>query len=284
MEQMLAKQKDKTAARRRRELILRLQAPQHLEGSRFAEHVPVEGFLQSQREPGFDGCDRLWKMDTAYGTIQMGYDPRRGHSFLFARVKTSLLDNASSAHERNLWETQMMREQKYGNENVAYESRRRADSTVLLYKNENKPWTQASVEPYLRRVNMGTLRKTLPFLARRETVQDRQAARQRAGTLALTLRRQMQNGEYSSMAATRADQMDNLREQETLSSLGVCMASQSLLFFRKINLAFDLQKAKMFEYYREQRRRRALVAEETVPVPQSEPGDVKNAGKNTSHK
>lgn len=263
----------------RRTQLARLAAPAHIVQNRFEEHARVEGYIQNRNVPDFYGCDRLWKMETIYGTIQLGYDPRRGHSFLFAHIKTSILDTAASSHEKNLWESQMMREQKRGNENIAYGARRRPGSATLLYKKENKPWTQASVAPYLRRVNMETLRKTMPFLGREAEQTQRGAAAARWRTLGETLRMQMQSGQYAEMADTRAQQLETQREQEELGALLARKGQQSLLFFRKVNLAFDLQKAKMFEYYREERRRRALVAQEGPAEPEMTPGDTTEHGK-----
>lgn len=256
--------------RARNETLTRLSAPQHIVQNHFSQHRRVEGYDQDRSVKDFYGCDRLWKLDTVYGTIQMGYDPRRGQSFLFANRKTSILDTAESSHERRLWEANMMRAQKTGNENVAYGSRRRAGSAVLLFKAENKPWTEASLAPYLHRVNMETLRTTMPFLDRQNETKQREenTAAQRA--LQQDLRARMLAREYAAMAGVRARQMNLLREEEQISAVLVRKAQQSLLFFRKINMAFDLQKAKMFAYYRAERSRRAKAAGAPVSAAQGE--------------
>jgi len=249
--------------RQRAEQLARLTAPQHIVQNRFTEHTRVEGYFQDRNVPDFYGCDRLWKMDTLYGTIQLGYDPRRGISFLFANIKTSIFDTAASAYQHNLWESSMMKTQKRGNQNLAYGSRRRENSATLLYKVENKPWSEASVAPYYRRVNLETLRKTMPFLDRGEQQQELQ----QNAAAARALQGQLRTDYLTPQAAVlRAGQMELLREREEIGAVRRRKQQQSLLFFRKINMAFDLQKAKMFDYYREERRRRALTVELVPPA------------------
>ena len=82
--------------REKREALARLTAPQHLTTTHFLEHRKVEGYEQDREVHDFYGCDRLWKLETVYGRVQMGYDPKKGQSFLFANLKTSIYNNAAS--------------------------------------------------------------------------------------------------------------------------------------------------------------------------------------------
>lgn len=265
----------------RRETSARLTAPQHLVTTRFEKHQKIEGYEQDRVVPEFYGCDRLWKMDTLYGRIQMGYHPGRGQSFIFANIKTSIFDTAPSAYQHRMKETQQMRALKTGTQNQAYSSRRWNNSAVLLYKAENKPWSEQSIAPYLRRVNLETLRKTMPFLDRSEAGQ-REESREERKRLEQQVRQSLREGNDRRTAELRLQERELSREQDALNALLIRKQTQSQLFFRKINIAFDLQKAKMFDYYRRMRNRRmqhademqaAAGTEETTPNVQNERRD-----------
>lgn len=245
----------------RKEAVMRLAAPAHITQNRFEEHAKIEGYFEDRTVPDFMGCDRLWKWDTLYGTVQMGYDPKRGQSFLFSNIKTSIFDTAASQEQRKMNDRQRMGQLKTGNQNRAFSARRRANSSVLLYKAENKPWTEQSVRPYLLRQNLEALRKTMPFLNSREEIFERQKA--------LARDRELSAGERPAApgerAEIRAERRELSRELDFLGALVWRKQAQSRLFFRKINIAFDLQKQKMFEYYRGRIAARRLEAENAVP-------------------
>ena len=244
-----------------RETDARLRAPQHLVTNRFEEHKKIEGYEQDRSVPNFIGCDRLWKLETQYGRIQMGYHPGRGQSFLFANIKTSIYDNAASAYQRRMKETQQMRTLKTGTQNIAYSARRWQAGAILLYKAENKPWSEQSIAPYLKRINLETLRKTMPFLDRSEE-KERAENREEKKRLEEKVRQSLRQRDNARTAELRLQERELSRRQDLLGALLTRKQTQSQLFFRKINLAFDLQKAKMFEYYRRMRSRRAQRAEE----------------------
>lgn len=244
-----------------RETDARLRAPQHLVTNRFEEHKRIEGYEQDRSVPNFIGCDRLWKLETQYGRIQMGYHPGRGQSFLFANIKTSIYDTAASAYQHRMKETQQMRTLKTGTQNIAYSARRWQAGAILLYKAENKPWSEQSIAPYLKRVNLETLRKTMPFLDRSEA-REREENREEKKRLEEKVRQSLRQRDNARTAELRLQERELSRRQDVLSALLTRKQTQSQLFFRKINLAFDLQKAKMFEYYRRMRNRRAQRAEE----------------------
>ncbi|MEG1777766.1 MAG: hypothetical protein RR209_02215, partial [Angelakisella sp.] len=88
--------------KKRKEQLARLTAPLHITQNHFTEHTSVEGYQEDRRAEGFFGCDRLMKMDSMYGTIQMGYSPRRKQSFLFANIKTSVFDTAASREHHRM--------------------------------------------------------------------------------------------------------------------------------------------------------------------------------------
>lgn len=258
-----------------REASLRLTAPQHIETTRFEEHRKIEGYQQDREVPDFYSCDRLWKLETSYGRIQMGYHPGRGQSFLFANIKTSILDTAAGAHQHEMNETQQMRALKTGNQNLAYSARRRRNSAVLLYKAENKPWSEQSLAPYLRRVNLETLGKTLPFLDRSEA-DALASARAEQRELSQSERENLLRKDSAGTAAVRLRRRQLSYQQNALAAVLARKYAQSQLFFRKINIAFDLQKAKMFEYYRRERERRAQTAPEMTGTEENGPDEARN--------
>ena len=243
-----------------KEKTARLTAPQHIVYSRFEEHAPVEGYEQDRDVADYYGCDRLMKLDTLYGRIQLAYDPKRGQSFIFANIKTSIYDNAASQYQRRLKENMMMKQLKTGNQNIAFSSRRRQNSSVLLYKMENKPWTEASVRPYINRVDLEALGKAMPFLKREEEMEERQKAREQRREIQDAIRTATSKGDEEQLRHLRAEDTALLHSMETIDAIIYRKAAQSLNFFHKANMAFDLQKQKMFEYYRNERERRRLEA------------------------
>ncbi len=242
------------------ELAARLTAPQHIVYTRFEEHAPVEGYEQDRDVADYYGCDRLMKVDTMYGRIQLAYDPRKGQSFLFANIKTSIYDNAASGYQRSMKENMMMKQLKTGNQNVAFSSRRMQNSSVLLYKMENKPWTEGSVKPYLLRVDLQALQKAMPFLQKEVEMEQRQTDMRRRKSYERNIRDAVLRNDAESVRMLRAMDTRTLHNMEHIDALIYRKAAQSQNFFHRINMAFDLQKAKMFEYYRNERERRKLEA------------------------
>ncbi len=233
----------------KRETLRKLTAPQHLTTTWFTEHRKVEGYEQDREVHDFYGCDRLWKMETAFARVQMGYDPKKGQSFLFANLKTSIFGNVASREQRKMDERQRMKTLKTGTQNLAYSARRRAGSTVLLYKMENKPWSEQSIAPYLGRVNLETLGQALPFLEHTEEG-ELASARQRYRSL-----------DKKADAGSRAEQTELSHWIDHLEAVRTLKEQQGRLFFRKMNIALDLQKARMFEHYRNVKAQRARAAQ-----------------------
>lgn len=279
--------------RDREELQNRLSAPQHIVYNRFEEHVRVEDFKQNERAADYYNYDRLMKLDTLYGRVQMGYHPGRDQAFLYANIKTSIYDSAPYAFQRSYMEIRGMKELKtgaYANQNVAWSSRRIANSSVILYKAQNKPWDESSVRPYLGRANLGALRKTMPFLLRSEEQQrrldllDEQAERKREIQEVLNGKRK--DGDFTqknaAVALLRAEQVAAEKQMENVEAVFSKKQLMSINFFHRINMSFDLQKAKMFDYYRAVRMERALKAENAAAVEDASGGRNKKKDTETT--
>ena len=249
-----------------REAYARLTAPQHITESHFLQHEKIEGFFENRDVPEFIGSDRLLKMDTIYGTIQLGYNPRKGQSFIFANIKTSIYDTAPYRHQRELKEYQMMRALKTGTQNQAFSAKRRGASAAILYKMEPLPWSRRSVEPYLFRANMQALEKTMPFLDRSGEVMRREDTVQELRKGQEKLREQLAGGDTDGMRATRAKGLELSARQDQLNALLYRKDAQRRLFFRKLNASLDMQKHEMFAYYRDIRLRGGVRAAETAPA------------------
>jgi len=247
-------QTHKTLTQRDTETYARLTAPQHITYSHFTRHQTVEGFHEWREVPEFAGSDRLWKMDTLYGTIQLGYNPRKGKSFLFANIKTSVYDSAALRHQRELKEYQMARYPKSGTSNTAYTAKRRAQSAVILYNMDPLPWSRRSVAPYLHTVNMEALRKTMPFLDKTREVWGREESAREQKRLQGEIASRMRERRYGEMAGPRARQTELAARQNDWESLIRRKDTQQRLFFRKMNAALDMQKKEMYAYYRDRRR------------------------------
>lgn len=255
----------------REELLARLTAPTHISESRFSEHEKIEGYQEDRSVPQFFGCDRLLKSENQFGSIQMGYDPKRQQAVLFARIKTSIYDNAASREHREMTDRQRMGEQKTATSNRSYVAKRRQNSAVILYKAENKPWSERSIAPYLKRVNTGALRKTLPFLGAGLERQERETLLQKQKLLLQNERASFLARNDNGVRAVRKEQRELKRVDEQLSSIIWRKERQSGLFFRRINLVFDLQKADMFAYYRSKAITHRVEAENVNPEkPQDE--------------
>lgn len=242
-----------TQIQKEKETYARLTAPSHVTLSHFSAHQKIEGYFENRDVPDFIGSDRLLRLDSLYGTIQLGYNPRKGQSFLFANIKTSILDVAPSRYQRELKEYQMMRGRKADTQNVAYTAKRRGNSAVLLYKMENRPWTRDSIAPYLRRMNMEALRKTMPFLDREVEYTDRQRTQEQGNALAAQLRESVGQQNHGETARIRGEQLRLGVRQNELSALIYRKDTQRWLFFRRLNYALDNQKQEMFAYYRNRR-------------------------------
>ena len=246
----------------------RLTAAEHLQTSHFSQHEKIEGYFENRDVPDFMGSDRLLRIDTAYGTIQLGYHPMKGQSFLFANIKTSIFDTSAARYQKELKEYQMMRAMKTQTPNMAYSAKRREQSAVILYKADNLPWSRRTVAPYLDRAHLGALKKTMPFLDLREEHAERASVQKNQRSLQEELRVHMARSQYSAMTALRARQTKLTEQENELAALIYRKETKQRLFFRRLHSTFDLQKQEIFEYYRNRR--------EKSQNREHDPGPVKN--------
>lgn len=237
-----------------RENFARLTAPVHMTLNSWEEHERIEGYYEFQNYGHLFSCDRLLKMETFYGKVQMGYNPNRARSFVFANMKTNIYDTVNSRYQKTMKEYQQRPEQKKGNENRAWVSGRWQNASVLLEKAENKPWSVRSMEPYFHNTNMETILKTMPFLSSEQEnaqlLQRKEAIVQMQKAVAENARK----NERSEDAMIHEQIREASEESALLQAILARKDSQKRAFIRKLNYAFDIDKKRMFEYYREQRR------------------------------
>lgn len=231
-------------ANKKKELFDRLTAASHVTKHHFTEHEKVEGYTREEQ----GGVDLLLKLETVYGKIQLGYDASKRKSFIFANIKPSIYDTAASLHTRSLSQSGMKSLQKAGTANQAYTAQRKANSTILIYNAERKPWSPMSIRPFLGRMDMEAVSKTMPFVSAMGEKNQLRAANEKDLALKAQLRQAAGNG--TEITALHIAQMENLRKQAELNSLIYRKDAMSRLFFNKINAAFDTQKAELFIYYR----------------------------------
>jgi len=248
-----------------RETYMRLTATQHIVRNHFSQHKRIEGFFENRNAPGFIGSDRLFRLDTMYGTIQMGYSPQRRKSFIFANIKTSVFDTAASRFQKEVRENQMARHLRSGSQNTIFSARRRGASAVTLFKGETQPWSSRSVAPYLRRSSLETLKKTMPFLERKQDYAEKRSIKAQFKELQSDVRTGLLSKDYAKMAEARTQQVELTTRENMLDAIIYRKSQQSLLFFRKINVAFESQKDEMYTYYQERRRGATLMREALPP-------------------
>ncbi len=240
------------SAKETKETIDRLTTPIHMEQNHFSEHVRVEGYGERAIGENFFGSDRLLKLDTRFGRIQMGYSPTKRIPFIFATIKTSLYDHAAAAHTKKFDEQTGYGQLREGTKNKVMTAKRRQDSSTVLYKAENKPWSEISVRPYLGRKNLGTLAKTMPFFNVHEDISERYKVASQIREAQAEVREAFIKGDYKKVREERAAQVELKREQESASTVITLKKQRSHWFFRRINLEFDRQKQAIFEHYRQQ--------------------------------
>ncbi len=258
----------------------RLSSPIHQVFSHFSEHRKVEGYIENANVPDFIGCDRLLKMDNLFGTVQMGYDPKKDRSFIYANIKTSIFDTAASRYKHTMQEDTMRRNPKSGTQNVLHSSKRREDAAVIIHKAENKPWTENSIAPYLRKVNQGALRKTMPFLLRDEDMEQREKLKAEKKELDRVQQDAINSGTFDVLEEIRKSHMEIIYEANTIQSLLLKKMQLSRWFFRRLNYSIDIQKQEMFAYYASLKRQRnastAEVIDDAPPKPQGKPDNEEN--------
>ena len=252
-------QQQETAAERLRQAeykedMDRITAVQHIQVEHFSKHTRIEGYYEDREAGHLFGCDRLLKVESIYGRLQMGYNPNRKRSFVFANLKTSRYDTISSRYQRELKEYQMKALQKGENQNRAYVAKRMNESAVLFEKADTKPWSEDTVKPYYSRVNVEALRKSMPFLARKSQEERLAELKQERKKLQEEIQANIREGVFTENNFLRQEQNKGLREENLVQTLLQRKRTASRYFMRKINYAFDIQKHEMFEYYKKRQQ------------------------------
>ena len=250
--------------KRLREVYDRLTAVSHIRVEHFSSHNRIEGYYEDQRAGHLFGCDRLMKVDTMFSRLQMGYNPNRARSFIFANLKTSRYDTISSRYQKEMAEYQMKTLLKGQNENRGYISKYSPNASVLIEKAEAKPWTEQSINPYYNRINMDALKKAMPFFHKSEEQTQLKELQKKQMERKHQIAEQSRRGQHSDNISLYKKQLDGMQKENLLHALLYRKENQSRFFLRKINYAMDIQKHEMFEYYRN-RRNQARQVEEMMP-------------------
>ncbi|MGN0342470.1 MAG: hypothetical protein ACI4DO_06735 [Roseburia sp.] len=261
---------DKLREAEYRETMDRVTAVTHITVEHFSKHTKIEGYYEDQDVGHLFGCDRLMKAENLYGRIQMGYNPNRKRSFVFANIKTSIYDTVSSRYQKEMKEYQMKSLMKGQNQNRAYVARRKSESAVLFEKADTKPWSENTVRPYYGRVNAEALQKTMPFLARKKERDRLQEIRKERKELQQEIQRKIAEGHSDELQEPRLDQKRGLYEENFLEAMLQKKEAASRYFMRKINYAFDIQKHEMFEYYKNREKEKQQEAENLNDMPEDE--------------
>lgn len=157
---------------------------------------------------------------------------------------------------------------KGDNENRAYVSKRYENAAVLIEKKENKPWTQRSVKTYLRRANAEAVSKSMPFFTTEEERTELAGSKARQKEIRAQIsdiQAQRSSGERPAAEADqgvrelRKEAVRAIAKESLLETLIYRKKTAEKLFLRRINYAYDYQKADIENYYRE--RKKELEAE-----------------------
>ncbi len=265
-----------------RETMDRLTAANHVQVEYFGDHKKIEGYYESVAEGKFFNCDRLLKQENMFGKIQLGYNPNRDRVFIYSNLKTSRYDTIASKYQKEMEDYQQKALLKGDNENRAYVSKRWENAAVLIEKKENKPWTQRSVKTYLNRANAEAAKKSMPFFSKEEEQAELAKSKQRQKEISKEIRdirRKMSTGEgqtaemESKVRELRKEAVVGLAKESLLETLIYRKNSAEKTFLRKINYAYDFQKADIENYYREKRKEledQAIEAVDTETPPEDE--------------
>ena len=263
-----SKQEIKEKQKKLQETYYRLTAPVHVTLNSYKEHERIEGYYEFKDYGRIFQCDRLLKLETVYGKVQMGYNPNRGRSFVFANMKTNRYDTVNSRYQKIMKEYQQKPEQKKRNENRVYVSGRWKNAAVLLEKAENKPWSEKSMKPYFHSANMDAILKTMPFFYQEQERQQLDSTREEIKRLQEGIREHAREGKHRENGSLNERVRELQEESNLLQAVLYRKDSGRRGFIRKINYAFDIDKHEMFEYYRQQRLR--ALKEETEMIDSGE--------------
>ncbi len=168
-------------------------------------------------------------------------------TFLFSNIKTSILDTAAAGYQKELHEDYMKNSLKTDSVNLAYSSKRKENSAAVVFKKDAKPWRESTVAPYLRRNNLESLTKSMPFLQKKAQQRERLELVERDLFLKS---KYVSTEDRSGKISIAAAQYSNLKSMEMLNSIIARKASMTNMFFNKINSTFDIQKKEIYNYYK----------------------------------
>ena len=251
-----------------RETMDRVTAASHVKIEYFAEHKKIEGYHENNVTGDFFKCDRLMKLDNMFGTLQLGYNPNRKRTFLFANMKTSRYDTVASRYQKEMTEDMKKAMRKGEGTNRAYLSKRRENAAVLIEKRENMPWSKRTVKAYLKRANADSLQKTMPFFIKEEEKQELSSIKEKQKQLQEDIREiriQQATEAVTEDLSERVEQEEQIRtyRKEAVQNLGVENLLQAILvrkssmgknFLRRLNYSYDYQKKDIEAYYREKKK------------------------------
>lgn len=251
-----------------KEILWRLMEPEHVTMHSFRQHQRLEAYYEQKEYGNIFQCDRLLKLETVFGRIQMGYNPNKRRGFLFVHMKNNLYDTISSQEQKSMKEYQQKRILREEDNHHAYVSKRRKHTAVLLEKEEYKPWSMEVTAPYLKHKDMEALQKTMPFLDVKQERNERSGIRQEIRQLQEEVRENSIRGAFQEN--TVLHQQIRILEQESELLQSICYRKErgQRGFFRKLNYAFDIEKHAMFDYYREQRKK--AEREQVSHIPEDE--------------
>ena len=251
--QDFAEKKKTEQSKSEKQTYARITAPVHIVSNSFKMHENVEGYFENRNVPNFKKCDRLVKIDSLFGTIQMGYNPKKGKSFIFANIKTSIFDTAASRYKKEFNENNEFKNIKNESQNATYSSARKQDSATIIYNSQAKPWSESSIAPYIYRKDTSAFQKTMPFLTNLQDIRQRSTLVKLDLELKSKASKAMQSKDaHTELIAIRQQQHELLRNAEFANAMIVRKNAASRQFFKTINYNLDIQKHEMFEYYREQ--------------------------------
>ncbi len=238
-------------AQRQQEAYARLTTPYHVTESRFSQHVAVQGIYEG--EELLDGYDRLLKLESQFGVIQMGYAPSEGKTFVFTHAKRSPFGVRSAQakqynhpHHNALfyqgtakpWSVRGLRRQMQGDDAAAPSMRWIA--AQVQGQESHQPQAYASLFPFAQRTEEVGRRMILAEQKRENNIRMREIVTQEGDPQEI----------QQTLHALRAGQLQIEQEREQLAAILYRKDAQSLWFFRQVNAAFDVQKQEIFAYYK----------------------------------
>lgn len=267
MEQRLEEQRLKDA----RETLDRLTAVSHVRTEHFSAHRKIEGYQEYSASENFFGKDRLWKRESMFGVVQMGYDPERQKLFLFAHMKTSRYDTAAGRYQKEMSVLDQKALLKRQGENRAYVSRRREMAAVLIERRKNRPWTRGFLKTYMNRRNMETAGKLFPFFSQEEEKEELERLREAARTRQENVRSLQvlpleaeEAPDQERERLVRKEQLLRLQKEEIrdlilgqlYQTVLAVKDAESRRFLTGANYAYRYQRTEIEAYYQERRRAR----------------------------